>query len=366
MAVESSSLDEMEVLRGMLSVPKFNDFMSPDEFEAVMIPLMTDNTNNLRQNGRIENRFNSEGYLLPQCIARFNDATYRYTYHVYRLGIRPDHVGHSLQELSSLSRSDDVQRRNMALNTLANILKIDRTGVYKRVIELPIGQIFFVLKFNLDDDTPSILIAAIRALRNLVYFPIGEICLDKMACSGMGIIQPVMSIDDAMEDDDTLDDEQLAEINLTKCLIRTGTLERIRYIVNIVKPKMEIIVNCIEILIRLARDSKFVVDKILECEGLMSSLIRYFLPTMESVGLDNSCPDWYYSPLPQMIKLLRVLSARSRNIAANLLEEYDLLNTMIPYLDEGNFFQNDTNLQVECLRYWTLVLHYEFPMDAYR
>ncbi|CAG9768549.1 unnamed protein product [Ceutorhynchus assimilis] len=359
---ENLGVEQVEVLQEMLSMPESNGWLNFNKFEANKLAWMQDMPiPKLKQTEGFEARFDFDGYLLPWCVAEINEAN-RYLYHH---GDEPERPGYSLQELLSLSRSNVMQQRIMALNTLANILSIEQTGVYEKVFDLPIEQIFFVLRVALDDNTPSVLAAAAKALRNLVYFQIDETCLDNMLGFGMGFVQPILAIDSAMEDDITVNDQQLAETNLVKCLIRSGILTRIRYIVNTIKPHTETIIHCIEILIRLARDSEFIINKILQCEGLIGSLIKYFLPPFKSLGLDKSCPG-YFMPLPHIIKLLRVLSSRNRNIAASLLNKYDLLIIMMSYLNEDHFSQNAfaMRLQVESMYYWTVVLHYGLSIDS--
>lgn len=103
------------------------------------------------------------------------------------------------------------------------------TGVYENVIDIPIEQIFFVLRVCLDDNAPSILNAAIKALRNLFFYEIDETCLNSILGFGVGTVQPILAVDE-QEDDNTVNDQQLVESNLVKCLIRTDILIRIRFV----------------------------------------------------------------------------------------------------------------------------------------
>lgn len=80
----------------------------------------------------------------------------------------------------------------------------------------------------LDDNTPSVLSAAIKAMRNLIFYEVDETCLNSIHGFGFGIVQPVLAIDEE-EDDSTINDQQLVETNLVKCLVRTDILIRIRF-----------------------------------------------------------------------------------------------------------------------------------------
>lgn len=99
--------------------------------------------------------------------------------------------------------------------------------MYENVIDLPIEQTFFVVRMCLDDNTPSVLNAAIKAMRNLFFYEIDEICLNSILGFGFGVVQPILALDEG-EDDNTINDQQLVETNLVKCLARTDILIRIR------------------------------------------------------------------------------------------------------------------------------------------
>lgn len=47
---------------------------------------------------------------------------------------------------------------------------------------------------------------------------------------------------------------------------------------------METIVYCLEILIRMARDSDFIVKLIFNCESLLESILKHFVPAVFRLG----------------------------------------------------------------------------------
>lgn len=211
-----------------------------------------------------------------------------------------------------------IQQKIIALNTIANILSLHTAGVYENTIDIPIEQTFFVLRMCLDDNTPSVLNAAIKALRNMFYCEIDEACLSNILGFGVGLVQPILAIDED-EDDSTVNDQQLVEVNLVKCLARTDILARIRYIINTVRPATETVVYCLEILQRLVRDSRYIMTKLYNYGELISSIVEHFVPKTISVGRTNSP---YGLPLVHAVKLLRLLCVRSRFIATELLSKY--------------------------------------------
>lgn len=223
-----------------------------------------------------QSRFDFNGWLQPFTETNIDEQN-RILYHH---GEEPERPGYTLQELFQLGRSSVIQQKVVALNSIANILALNSSGIYEGIIDLPIEQIFFVLRFCLDDNTPAVLTAALKAMRNLFYSPVDETCLDAILSFGLDLTQPTLQIDDK-EDDNTINDQQLAETNLVKCLHRSGILVRIRYIINTIRPPVETIVLCLELLTRLARDAAFIIGNIYSCDGLMQSIIKYFASKLD-------------------------------------------------------------------------------------
>lgn len=61
-----------------------------------------------------------------------------------------------------------------------------------------------------------------------------------------------------------------------------------RYIITSVKPSTETIAYCLDILIRLLRDSDYVATKVFECEGLLESIAKYFVSTYTNKSGESS------------------------------------------------------------------------------
>lgn len=140
-------------------------------------------------------RFDFEGWILPYSQPEINEKN-RTLYHHGEESGRP---GYTLQELFQLSRyqklnntikgkfiiflffrSSVIQQKIIAINTIANILALNSTGIYDGIIDVPIEQIFFVIRFCLDDNTPGVLNASIKAMRNLIFSQVDETCLDSL------------------------------------------------------------------------------------------------------------------------------------------------------------------------------------------
>lgn len=74
---------------------------------------------------------------------------------------------------------------------------------------------------------------------------------------------------------------------------------------------------CLEILQRLARDSRFIMTKVFNLDGLIKHIIEFFVPATTTKKTDSP----YGVPLIHAVKLLRLLSARSRFISNELINK---------------------------------------------
>lgn len=124
-------------------------------------------------------------------------------------------------------RSNVQQQRIVALNTMANLLNLYNLGVYDEIAEIPIEQMFFVLRYAVDDNSPAVLNASMKALRNMFCSSVDETCLDVAMRFDLSRAHPVIRGRKA-DEDYTVNDQQVAETDLPLCLIRTNILKRIK------------------------------------------------------------------------------------------------------------------------------------------
>ncbi|KAJ8946888.1 hypothetical protein NQ318_008244 [Aromia moschata] len=316
-AASDINIEEIQTPSELLKQPSAEKWLNFDIIETNKLAWMKDmDVPKVDKSKQFEARFDFDGWLLPYSEPEINEKN-RILYHHGEEAGRP---GYTLQELFQLSR------------------------------------------FCLDDNTPAVLNASIKAMRNLIYSQVDETCLDSLLGFGLGHIQPVLAVDNDKEDDNTVNDQQLAEKNIIRCLARTEIFTRIRYIINTVKPSLETVVYCMDILIRLARDSELVYMKILNCEGLIDSIVKYFVPKVFHAATSTSP---YELPLLQSIKLLRILSSRSKHIANKFITKFQILDSIILYLSNDTFSSNvnGLRLQTECLHFWSLLVNYRLPLD---
>lgn len=245
-----------------------------------------------------EARFDWKGTLLPFR----EEPTGEDNRELYLHGDEPHRPGYTLQELFRLGRSDVLQQRVSALTAIQGILAIYNQGFYDQVLELPISKIFFLLRFSLDDKAVTVVEQAVLGLANLFYNASDEFLLDCTFDTRLGREEPVfedakkrmkleysfkkMSVsnayktpvqdeDDMLNEDANLNDFHLAETDLLKCLLRTNIVERIQYLVNVLKPEKDsrIKESAVRILIRIARYGPEGIEKITENFHLIDGLI---------------------------------------------------------------------------------------------
>lgn len=254
-----------------------------------------------------EARFDWKGTLLP-----FSESSEADNRELYLHGDEPHRPGYTLQELFRLARSDVLQQRVSALGAIQGILAIYNHGYYDQVLELPVSKIFFLLRFSLDDKATPVVEQSLLGIANLFNNTSDEFLLDCIFDTKLGREEPAfqdakqqlelansfkkLSVNSAyqtpvqddeeamLNEDASLNDFHLAETDLLKCLLRTNIVERIQYLVNVLKPDSEsrIKESCVRILIRIARYGPDGLEKITENFHLIDGLIDSVMEEKDS------------------------------------------------------------------------------------
>ncbi|XP_028143374.1 RNA polymerase II-associated protein 1 isoform X2 [Diabrotica virgifera virgifera] len=360
-AADDFNFEEIETTSEILNQPAAEKWLNFDIIETNKLAWMKNIDIPKLKAEKFEARFDSGGWILPYSQSEITEKD-RILYHH---GEEPGRPGYTLQELIQLSRSSVIQQQIFALNTIANIMSLYSTGVYDEIIDLPLEQIFFSTRYSMDENTVPVLNASIKVMRNLIYSHVDETCLDSLLGFGLGFIQPILAIDSDMEDDTTVNDQQLVEKDIILCLVRTNILIRIRYIINTVRPSLETITYCLEILIRLARGSDFIVNRIIDCDNLIESIVTHCLPL---VMITNTPTSGNGFPLFQAVKLIRIISSRSKTLALEMINKHKVLDSILMYLSNDLFSSDITGirLQTECIHFWSVLVHYGLAMDYFR
>ncbi|XP_014354606.2 RNA polymerase II-associated protein 1 [Papilio machaon] len=311
-----------------------------------------------------EARFDFRGYLLPYTI-NYTEETKTLFHH----GEEPHRPGYSIVELIELSRSTITQQRVMALNTIAGILEYYIAGTYKDILELPITKLFFMIRIAMDENKTIILEPALKAMRNLLYNKIDEAALDALIGFDEGSYQPCLEndkseIEELESKESEFKDFHLAEIDLISALMRTYILQRLYYIMDIIKPNFNCVQYSLQILIRLCRDSESTVKQIIDMDHLMSIIIANFIP-ITSINF-NFDPNIVYKgkPILPALKLLRVLSLQTKEIGDTLIKKYGILQPLSEYICSKVDGTYGLQIQIEALSILSNLLHYELGVES--
>ncbi|ROL44981.1 RNA polymerase II-associated protein 1 [Anabarilius grahami] len=258
-------------------------------------------------------------------------------------GEEPELAGYSLQELFLLSRSQLNQQRNLAVSTLANVLTKAHAGEYTSSLKCSVlsslldAGLLFLVRFSLDDGVEGVMSAAVHALRALLVSSDDEECLDNAFPWLLGMatspLLPTAQEDEDVEDeglDEALKetakekeekktDHDVARQDVVKGFLKMQGLHRLRYILEVVRPSPRVVLDILEVLIRIARHSTAAAIQILDCPRLMDTVISEFLPCSWTPAASQAPSSLYGLPIALAMKLLRVLASAGRHACARIL-----------------------------------------------
>uniref|UniRef100_A0A4W3K724 RNA polymerase II associated protein 1 n=1 Tax=Callorhinchus milii TaxID=7868 RepID=A0A4W3K724_CALMI len=317
-------------------------------------------------------------------------------------GQEPEEAGYSLQELFHLSRSQVIQQRTLALQTLAHIVQKAKDGVFSSSIKPSLLAILldagflFLVRFSLDDSADNVIAACVQALRALLVSPGDEEYLDQTFSWYLGAGTFPLLPNEVEEDDDDEEEElrptgdkqphkpvskdekkpdpDVAHVDIIKGLLKMKVLHRLRYILEVVRPVPSVVTEIFDILIRIARHSSEACSQIVECPRLMETIVREFLPATWSVPAleEGQMVDSIYGlPSAAAMKLLRVLASAGRHMSAILLNKYKLKGRIGRFLaeDPGDLALEEGDscwLCTEALRLWAVAASYAQACDLYK
>lgn len=339
---------------------------------------------------RMQARFSLQGELLAPDV----DLPTHLGLHHH--GEEAERAGYSLQELFHLSRSQVSQQRALALQVLSQVIGRAQAGEFGdqlvgSVLRLLLDAGFlFLLRFSLDDRVDGVIAAAVRALRVLLVAPGDEELLDKTFSWYHGaLVFPLMPSQEDKEDED--EDQEppgekakgkspeeesrpppdLARHDVIKGLLATNLLPRLRYVLEVTGPGPAVVLDILAVLIRLARHSLESATRVLECPRLIETIVREFLPTSWSPMGVGPATSLHRVPCAMAMKLLRVLASAGRNIAARLLNNFDLRSRLCRFVAEAPQElalppEEAETLSAEALRLWAVAASYGQGGDLYR
>lgn len=287
-------------------------------------------------------------------------------------GNEPDLAGYTLDELFHLARSKFNQQRVLALQTIGNILKKCHYGDYHEIIksndetqnqelendknnllnQLIEGGVLFLLRWNLDDQTESILIASLEAINNLLHHAGQEDVLDYYFDMYEGhenpCLHPFAAIFSANKQNLTVDknlnlseekdleqlrDDEFIRVDLIRGLFRMNLIDRFFYLINTYEASNKIKIESVifSILFRCVRHSREICFELFERYPSLIDLIgKKFLPTF--IEENNSNVKSLFINTANTIKLLRLVSNAGPTIALNIYMKFNLKVKIVNYL----------------------------------
>ncbi|KAK2826025.1 hypothetical protein Q5P01_020239 [Channa striata] len=333
-------------------------------------------------------RFDFAGSLIPPTV----DLPTHLGLHHH--GEEPERAGYSLQELFLLSRSQVIQQRSLALNTLANVLSKARAGEYLSVLKgnviatLLDAGLLFLLRFALDDSVEGVMSAAVHALKALLVCAEDEECLD---CTfswfrGLSTFPLLPSAQEEEDEEDEGLDESMKETvkereerksdydvsrqDVVKGLLKMKLLPRLRYILEVLRPSSRVVQDVLEVLIRITRHSSSSAVQVLDCPRLMETVMSNFLPTSWPAPTSPIPQSVYGLPLASAMKLLRVLAASGRHACARLLNSLGVVEHLSCLLsaEPSELLLDPTEalrITTEAYRMWAVATGYGQACNVY-
>uniref|UniRef100_A0A8D2KXI6 RNA polymerase II associated protein 1 n=1 Tax=Varanus komodoensis TaxID=61221 RepID=A0A8D2KXI6_VARKO len=339
-------------------------------------------------------RFSLKGELIPP------DKDLPTHLGLHHHGEEAERAGYSLQELFHLSRSQVIQQRTLALQVLGHIAK---AGEFASLLKRSVLQVLldagflFLLRFSLDDPVENVIAAAVHALHALLVSADDEYYLDKTFSWYQGMFVhpfiPNKEEEEEMEDedegteqtliqktlerkskDDNKPDPEVARYDVVKGLLKTRILHRMRYILEVMQPVPLVVLEILDILIHVARHSTEASCQVLDCPRLIETVTREFLPIQWNPKVAEPgqlLTSLHGVPCATAMKLIRVLASGGRNVAARLLNKFDMKSRLSRFIAEDPKDlplrkEEAIKMNTEAFRLWAVAAGYGQACDLYR
>ncbi|XP_063145987.1 RNA polymerase II-associated protein 1 [Candoia aspera] len=340
-------------------------------------------------------RFSLKGELIPP---EKEFPTYLGLHHH---GEEAERAGYSLQELFHLSRSQVIQQRTLALQVLGHIVQKAKAGEFASLLKGSVLQLLldagflFLLRFSLDDPVDNVMAATVHALHALLVSLDDEEYLDKTFAWYQGItVYPLIpnSEEEELEEeegdeltpnqkapgrkskDENKPDTEVARYDVVKGLLKTKILNRLRYILEVMRPVPLVVLEILDILIHIARHSTEACVQVLDCPLLVETIVREFLPTQwtrQAAEPGKLLVSLHGVPCPTAMKLIRVLACGGRNAAARLLNRFEMKSRLSRFIAEDPKdlslrMEEAISITTEAFRLWAVATGYGQACDLYR
>ncbi|XP_028409671.1 RNA polymerase II-associated protein 1-like [Dendronephthya gigantea] len=289
-------------------------------------------------------------------------------------GDEPERAGYTLEELFLLSRSNFLQQRVLAINTLARIIKKDRCGTYRGHLDqdlLPLllqAGLPFLLRWSLDDSTDSQIAASVSCFNAMLVSKQDETVAD-LLCFGWyrGKELPCLcpqEMKDSEGGSNNLPDVDVVKHDLIKGLLQMRFLPRLRYILEVCHPASPVVLDILEILTRISRHSTEAAHCVAKCPRLLETILVQFVPSSwKARERSVATTDLYGHPLAEALKVFRVLCCAGKHLADTLITKYGLITKILRFITvpaEQMMLDTTEALQLaaESLTIWSICISY--------
>ncbi|XP_063846587.1 RNA polymerase II-associated protein 1-like isoform X1 [Scylla paramamosain] len=338
----------------------------------------------LKDNEGFVARFNFKGDILPYSA----DISYRQALHHH--GEEPGRPGYTLDEIFVMVRSQVLQQRHQGLQMLANIFRNAKEGLYDHCTNPPLIQLaieagaVLLLRFALDDPSHLVYREAVRGLHHLVASDPDELCLALAHPWIPGDLEPGVASEvhasdktrqELDKEEQDLRDHEVIKLDVVRALVRMDTLVRLRYLLEKVQPEAQTVIDILGVLTRMARHSLTAAWSLASTPKLLSIILDSFLPHNVSSLLTGtsvaSMSSVYGVPLRHALQMLRVLAAKGRQLAALLVNTYQVMDRLLVYVsmepsEVSLPLQEALMLSQEAYSLWSVLLTYGLtkPVEA--
>uniref|UniRef100_A0A8D2KXI1 RNA polymerase II associated protein 1 n=1 Tax=Varanus komodoensis TaxID=61221 RepID=A0A8D2KXI1_VARKO len=390
---------EKEIPRNDLPVKPQKEWLHMDSVEFEKLEWMKDLPQPRQKKTKkgMQARFSLKGELIPP------DKDLPTHLGLHHHGEEAERAGYSLQELFHLSRSQVIQQRTLALQVLGHIVQKAKAGEFASLLKRSVLQVLldagflFLLRFSLDDPVENVIAAAVHALHALLVSADDEYYLDKTFSWYQGMFVhpfiPNKEEEEEMEDedegteqtliqktlerkskDDNKPDPEVARYDVVKGLLKTRILHRMRYILEVMQPVPLVVLEILDILIHVARHSTEASCQVLDCPRLIETVTREFLPIQWNPKVAEPgqlLTSLHGVPCATAMKLIRVLASGGRNVAARLLNKFDMKSRLSRFIAEDPKDlplrkEEAIKMNTEAFRLWAVAAGYGQACDLYR
>lgn len=287
-------------------------------------------------------------------------------------GDEPSSPGYTIDELIHLSRSTFKAQRNPALKALKNIIYKAKRWLYKIPKEnqeiyyvntillthiLNDGKLFIVLRQLIDESNLSTLSTTFEVLHALITNDCDEKVYSLVRRSWKGYESYPLYVYNKFEgkmEEETTDIEKV-QLDLVLGYVSINFLERVRYILEVLNPSVNIIKNILEIILRFSRHSAEVSEEIVKCPR--------FLYVLKSF-LNHEDKRIVYLT----IKIIHALCQSSR-VACKFCIKEELISMLVQYfipIKDISEEKTDMNIKIaiESLYTWEACLRYGLNIES--